>query len=99
MHTNPMETWEVNAITTEIEITKDINVRQTRLECPWCVKKHLVVLDKTRKATGHMLCANCGQFFRWLVHEEESATRRICGKPKRGSINHGQTGRISENRF
>lgn len=99
MHTNPMETWEENAITAEIEITKDISVKQTNLECPWCVKKHLVVMDKTRKGSGHMMCGNCGHFFKWLVHEGESATRRVIGKPNQRSIGHGQIGRIGSNRF
>lgn len=88
-HTDPMETWEQNAITAEIEVTKDINVKQTRLECPWCTKRYLVVMDKTRKGSGHMICGNCGQFFKWLVHEGESTTRRVRGKPKKRSLYHG----------
>ena len=87
MHTNPLDTWEKNAITAEIEVTKDINVQQTRMACPWCDKRHLVIMDKTRQATGYMICGNCGQFFRWRVHEGEGFTRRSRGKIKRGKDN------------
>lgn len=94
MHLDPLETWEKDSIFGEIEVTRDIDVRQTRFECPWCEKKHLVVMDKTRTGSGHMLCGNCGEFFKWLVRDERGNTRRVRGKPKR-SFNHGQTGRIS----
>ena len=82
-HTNPLETWEENAIVAEIEVTDEINVQQTRLGCPWCSKKHLVVMDKTRTGKGHMMCKNCGEFFKWLVHDGQSTTRRVRGRPKR----------------
>ncbi len=82
MHTDPLATWEKDSIAAEIEVTKDISVIQTRLECPWCDKKHLVTMDRTRRASGRMMCGNCGQYFKWLTQDGEGYTRRSRGKLK-----------------
>ena len=82
MQTDPFATWDKDTIAAEIEVTKDINVRQTRLACPWCDKKQLVTMDRTRRASGHMMCGNCGQFFRWLAEDGEGLTRRSRGRLK-----------------
>lgn len=81
---DPMTNWEKNAITSDMEVTKEVNVRQSKVECSWCDKKWLVIIDKHTEATGIMMCTNCGKFFRWTVHFEQdvACTRRVIPRPR-----------------
>lgn len=76
-----LNNWEKNAIMVETKGVHHLDVKQTRLPCPWCSKLYLVITDKRSSSSGHMLCDNCGQFFRWEVHLTEGETRR--SRPKR----------------
>lgn len=84
MHTHPLETWEQDTIVSTIEITNNIRVRQVRVSCAWCEKKHFVTMEKKQEVSGHMFCGNCGQFFKWYVHDGESVSRRVRARPKLG---------------
>ena len=76
-----LDNWEKNAIMVETKAVHKLNLKQVRLPCPWCTKTHLVITDKQASATGHMLCSNCGEFFKWEVHLTEGETKR--SRPKR----------------
>lgn len=78
-----MDNWEKNAITAELEITDKINVRQTKLGCPWCDRRHIVIVDRYRQASGVMICQGCGQFFRWTVHKELDIAHTKRARPRR----------------
>lgn len=85
---DPMMNWEKDAIVTEMEVTREVSVRQSKVECDWCSKKWLVIVDKHVQASGIMFCSNCGRFFRWTVHYEQDVahTRRVIPK---GVKDHG----------
>ena len=82
--------WEKDAITTEMEVTKGVAVRQSRVECSWCAKRWLVVCDKHVEASGIILCTHYGRFFRWIVHHEQDVahTRRVLPRPPKGAATH-----------
>ena len=88
---DPMTNWEKDCITSEMEITQDVTVRQTKVDCDWCHKKWLVIVDKHVEASGVMLCSNCGKFFRWTVHHEQDVahTRRVIPKTPKGVLDYG----------
>jgi len=71
-----LDNWEKNAIMVETKGVHQLDLKQTRLPCPWCAKTHLVITDKSASASGHMLCSNCGQFFKWEVNLTEGETKR-----------------------
>ncbi len=88
---DPMTNWQKDCITSEMEITKDVSVRQTKVDCDWCQKKWLVIVYKHVEASGIMLCSNCGKFFRWTVHHEQDVahTRRVIPKTPKGVLDYG----------
>ncbi len=88
---DPMTNWEKDAIATDMEITKEVSVRQSKVECSWCEKKWFVIIDKYEFVTGVMLCSNCGCFFRWTVHGEQDIahTKRVIPRPPKGVLLYG----------
>lgn len=85
--TTHMDNWEKNAIMVEVECldVSKLDLKQTKIDCPWCKKRHLVITDKSATASGHMLCSNCGQFFRWSVFKAEGYTEAV-GESKRSRV-------------
>lgn len=88
---NALDNWEKDTIVAEVEVVSSIDVRQSRIDCAWCDKKHLVVVDRYCKASGIMLCSNCGMFFRWTVHHEGSVAHSKRARPRNteGVERHG----------
>lgn len=79
----PLDNWEQNAITVEVEVTDQIQLHQIRVKCAWCTKAWLIVLDKAcDTARGHFICSNCGQWFKWETRDGESRTTRSIARPK-----------------
>ena len=82
---NPLDYWDQNVITSEVEVVRAIRVSQYRVSCPWCQHHWLVIVDRTtQEIRGHMLCSHCGEFFGWRIHPPTAAsvTRRARATPK-----------------
>ena len=77
-----LDNWHQDALCVELEVTDRVQIRQTRVECPWCDKKHFVVVRNGQQVTGIHVCGSCGQLFRWTVLDEVCRMRRVRGKLK-----------------
>ena len=72
-----LDNWHQDAICVELEITDKVQIRQTRVECSWCGKRHFVAVRNGQLVSGTHICGSCGQFFKFVVLDEGSTTKRV----------------------
>jgi len=80
-----LDDWHQDAILVDVELDLRLRLRQYQLGCPWCAKRHLLIVDRRHEEVGgYMVCGNCGQFFRYALHPatDASTTRRVRIRPR-----------------
>ena len=77
-----LDNWHQDAIVVELEITDKVQIRQTRVDCPWCWKRHFVVIRNGQLVIGTHVCHSCGHMFKWVVLDGRSTTRPVKARLK-----------------
>ena len=85
MSGNSLDNWHQNAIMTDVAVDGPIQLKQFKVECPWCGESYLLVVDRERAdRRGYRLCDHCGEFFKFALHAptEASVTKRVRARPR-----------------